>query len=511
MKYQKMLMICAIVGLCMTFQTQPVCAQNLEDQTLFEAQAQEFEMEETASAQVLEEAPQTEDDKSGQGQEIEVSTEDGASPVDTTTDGQDTQPGENSAEEAAQEGNQPGEELPEESNQEEGNQDENSQDDEQEEPVEEFLEAEKVTGLHMTCLTDKKVLLEWNESEHAFYYKIYRRQGKGAYKKLTETAGLSYTDPSVAYGKTYDYKIIPVNEAKKAGKATTIHLSHTQAVNIKTQKYTYSQMETDMRELAKQYSNYCELTAIGKSAEGRTIYDFAIGNPDAKESLLVVSTLHAREYICSAVLMREIEYYLRNYNHSLSGMTPAKVLKSMQIHYVVMANPDGVTISQTKSARWKANGRGVDLNRNFPATKFIVKGRRGSEGYSGLKALSEPESQAVASLTKNLKKKQNLLGVVNYHAMGQIVFGDCADAKIKKDTQLMYNIARQLTGYSDAGSYSAPKAVADGSYREYVMYLLGVPSITLEVGCTSAPCSYWEYESAFQKNKMVVLKIANAL
>lgn len=511
MKYQKMLMICAIAGLCMAFQTQPVCAQNLEDQTLFETQVQEYGMEETAFAQVLEEAPQTEDDKSGQGQEIEVSTEDGASSVDTATDGQDAPPGESSEGEAAQEGNQPEEEQPEESVQEEGDQSESQDNGEQGEPVEETPEAEKVTGLHTTCLTDKKVLLEWNESEHAFYYKIYRRQGKGAYKKLTETAALSYTDPSAAYGKTYDYKIIPVNEVEKEGKAATIHLSHTQAVNIKTQKYTYNQMETDMQELAKQYSNYCELTAIGKSVEGRTIYDFSIGNPNAKESLLVVSTLHAREYICSAVLMREIEYYLRNYNHSISGMTPAKVLKNMQIHYVVMANPDGVTISQTKSARWKANSRGVDLNCNFPATKFIVKGRRGSEGYSGLKALSEPESQAVSSLTKNLKKKQTLLGVVNYHAMGQIVFGDCAAAKIKKDTQLMYRIARQLTGYSDAGGYSAPKSVADGSYREYVMYLLGVPSITLEVGCTSAPCSYWEYESAFQKNKLVVLKIANAL
>ena len=176
-----------------------------------------------------------------------------------------------------------------------------------------------------------------------------------------------------------------------------------------------------------------------------------------------------------------------------------------------MANPDGVTISQTKTPRWKANSHGVDLNRNFPADKFVVKGKRGAEGYSGLKALSEPESAAIAKLTKNLKKNQNLLGVVNYHAMGQIVFGDCADAKIKKNTQLMYSIARKLTGYADSGGYASPKSTADGSYREYVMYMLGIPSITLEVGSTYAPCSYWEYESAFQKNRLVVLKIADAL
>ena len=35
-------------------------------------------------------------------------------------------------------------------------------------------------------------------------------------------------------------------------------------------------------------------------------------SPDAEESLLIVSTLHAREYICSAVMMKEIQYYLEN-------------------------------------------------------------------------------------------------------------------------------------------------------------------------------------------------------
>lgn len=369
----------------------------------------------------------------------------------------------------------------------------------------------KVTGLRTTRQSDKKVLLAWDESEGAETYEVYRRTGSGSYKKLDEVKTERYVDKTIVYGKTYRYRIIPVNADGAAGAAAAITFSHTQAVNILTQKYTFRQMETDMKELAKAYSDYCELTSIGISVEGRTIYDFAIGNPNAGRSLLVVSTLHAREYICSAVLMREIEYYLRNYNKTISGTKPADVLNDMQIHYIVMANPDGVTISQTSYARWKANSRGVDLNRNFPAKKFVVGGKKGSEGYSGKKALSEPESKAVAALTKDLKKKQNLVGVVNYHAMGQIVFGDCSISKIKKATTTMYQIARALTGYRDAGGYSSGKASSGGQYREYVMDILGLPSITLEIGATSAPCSYWEYESAFQKNKLVVLKIAEAL
>ncbi len=105
-----------------------------------------------------------------------------------------------------------------------------------------------------------------------------------------------------------------------------VTFSNTKAVQIRSQKYTYSQMKKDMQELEQKYSNYCEMTKIGTSVQGRAIYDFAIGNPDAEESLLVVSTLHAREYICSAVLMKELEYYLENYNGTIGGVKPANTL-----------------------------------------------------------------------------------------------------------------------------------------------------------------------------------------
>lgn len=366
-----------------------------------------------------------------------------------------------------------------------------------------------VSGLCTTCQSDTKVLIEWDKSEGADKYKIYRKQAGSEYKLIKTTRNNYYTDTKIQYGKKYCYKIIPLNEDRKAGKSATISLNNRQAVNITSQKYNYAQMKTDMKELKAQYNNYCEMEEIGKTVEGRSIYDFSVGNPKAKKSLLVVSTLHGREYICSAVLMKEIQYYLRNYNHSIDGLIPANVFKNMQIHYVVMANPDGVTISQTKFSRWKANGRGVDLNRNFPAKIFKVGGKRGAEGYSGSKPLTEPESKTVVNLTQKLKKHQNLCGVVNYHAMGNIIYGDCSSSKLSKDTKTMYRIAQAQTGYKKA--VDSGIQVPGGQYREYVMYMLHIPSITLEIGKTSAPCAYWQYESEFQKNKKIVLKIARAL
>lgn len=73
----------------------------------------------------------------------------------------------------------------------------------------------------------------------------------------------------------------------------------------------------------------------------------------------------------------------------------------------------------------------------------------------------------------------------------------------------MYQIAQKLTGYKQA--VDSGIQTPGGQYREYVMYMLNLPSITLEIGSSAAPCPYWQYESSFQKNKLVVLKIANAL
>ena len=367
----------------------------------------------------------------------------------------------------------------------------------------------KVNNLHTTSQSQKNVLVEWDESEYAVSYKVYRKTGSGSYKQLTTTEENFYEDPTIVYGKNYRYKIVPVNKEDVEGEAASTAFSNKQAVNISKKKYTYKQMKQDLQELKNKYSNYCEMRVIGTSVKGRNLYDFAIGNPEAEYSLLVVSTLHAREYICSAIMMKEIEYYLQNYNKFIGGISPAKVLEDMQIHYVVMANPDGVTISQTKHPRWKSNARGVDLNRNFPAKKFEVGGKKGAEGYSGKKALSEPESKAVAELTKQLKKNQYLCGVVNYHAMGRIIYGSCTKKSLAKDTKKMYQIAQKETGYRRA--YESSRKSPGGQYREYVMYEQNIPSITIEVGSRIAPCPYWEYESEFKKNKMVVLKIAKAL
>lgn len=467
--------VCGMIALGMILQTQPVYAT---EKTIVNVKSETFLNEQLVSSQEKNESSQTQT-----GNETEE--QNGVNNTDESDSG--SQQHDASDQEAQEQPEEPdaGEE-------------------------DQMVKPSALKGLHTTAQSKTKVCLEWNASKNATSYKLYRRQGSSEYKNIATTEETIYTDKEIKDNKLYHYKVVPQNQKNEEGTAGTIAFSNKIIVKFSSKRYTYGQMQSQMKALESKYSDYCELSVIGKTVQGRSIYDLAIGDPDADSSILVVGTLHAREYICAAVLMKEIEYYLSNYNHMVGGMKPANTLKHTQIHYIVMANPDGVTLSQNSYARWKSNARGVDLNRNFPTHKFVVGGKKGAEGYSGKKALSEPESRAVATLTQQLKKKQNLLGVVNYHAMGRIIYGSCSSKKLYKDTKTMYDIAQRDTGYARAYE-SSGKSASGGQYREYVMYMLGIPSITIEVGRSIAPCGYAEYETEFQKNKYVVLKIAKAI
>lgn len=58
---------------------------------------------------------------------------------------------------------------------------------------------------------------------------------------------------------------------------------------------------------------------------------------------------------------------------------------------------------------------------------------------------------------------------------------------------------------------AAAESPGEDSTGEYVMDLLNKPSITIEIGSSVAPCPHWQYEIEFQKNRYVVVRIANAL
>lgn len=371
----------------------------------------------------------------------------------------------------------------------------------------EVLIPSKVTKLKTTAYSKTKVKLYWEAAKGADSYEVYEKK-EGEKYKLVKTVKKTDTRLDVKNKKSYQFKVVPVFTSTLgtiSGIAGETSYKNKEFVSMNHQKYTYTEMCGDIQSLCKKYSEYVSYETIGYSEKGRKIYDVILGNKKADKTILVVSTLHAREYIATVVCMKQLEYYLLNYNKKVNGTKLSDVFAKCNVHYVMMANPDGVTISQKKRALWKGNANGVNLNRNFPCA-FKKDGSRKDGSYSGKKAASERETQAVIRLTKKLKKTQTF-AVVNYHAMGQIVFGSYGrkNKSLRADIKNMYNIARRTTGYSSSAGYGGS---SNGNYREYLIYKLKVPSVTIEVGSISCPVPKYQYASAFKRNKLLVLREA---
>ena len=306
-------------------------------------------------------------------------------------------------------------------------------------PVIEEPEIPAKSKISFTRLGSKKVKISWSRSASAEKYILYKKTNNNGYKIVAKTTKLKFTDKKVVAGKrykyyvksqrTYDGKTYASNSNAKSFRIANF-------VNTKHQKYSYSEMCGDIKSFKNTYSDYVSVKVVGKSNDKRNIYDVVIGNKKAKKTLLVIGNIHAREYMTAQLCMAQIESYLKNYNGSVKGVKVKNVLNKMAVHYIPMANPDGTTISQfgiskirdrklrkalykmsgaSHTATWKANARGVDLNRNSNSHfKANHGGKRGSEGFSGPSAASEPETKAIAGLLKQLKNNKTLKGVVNY-------------------------------------------------------------------------------------------------
>ena len=90
-------------------------------------------------------------------------------------------------------------------------------------------------------------------------------------------------------------------------------------VNTRHMKYTYTEMVEDINELQMLYPDYVHVNVVGVTADNRDIYDVIIGNPDAQKCVMFQASCHAREYMCSQLVMRQMEYYLDNYESTYDG------------------------------------------------------------------------------------------------------------------------------------------------------------------------------------------------
>lgn len=289
-----------------------------------------------------------------------------------------------------------------------------------------------------------------------------------------------------------------------------------------TNVYAYEQMLQDLADLEDRYSQ-ARVEVIGTSELGRDIPVLCIGDEDAKYHVLVQGAIHGREHLTAWLIMAMADYWL---DHGLLGYG------NVCYHLIPMSNPDGVVTSQTgaltqaqreiyESDRalgytelgmaeyaeyWKANGLGVDINRNFPSGWDQIDDRTApsAQRYRGEKPFSAAEARAL----KDYTLQYDFDVTISYHATGSVIYYEYGEKEtVNSQSESLAEAARQVTGYSLAGGSSVDGA----GYKDWAIEELEIPSLTIEVGCQEAALAEREIYSIFARNYRILPAIARWL
>lgn len=218
-----------------------------------------------------------------------------------------------------------------------------------------------------------------------------------------------------------------------------------------TVKYTYDMICEDLDHFLNTYPEMVFEEKVGNSEFGLPLRTVRIGRSEPKANcFFLVGNIHAREDFSSKLVMKFMNVYLLSAKGQ-SSLYPdaAKYLDSIDIYVMPVANPDGLMIAQEDMARiqdsfalyrdsikliesygvWKANGKGIDLNRTFDDGNFAVKKGQyfqsvpASEGYKGKFPAEPVETQHIQRF---IAAKKPLI-TASFHTKGNILYW--ADAK----------------------------------------------------------------------------------
>ena len=302
------------------------------------------------------------------------------------------------------------------------------------------------------------------------------------------------------------------------------------------EKYTYENFLSDLHQLERMYGDQIRCIKLCDTHDGRGVYDIILGDPGGKNQILIFASMHAREYITTQVVMRQLCDALRVRTggdaSAYRGVSRKSLLESVTVHFVPLNNPDGVAISQfglggvhreqlrkavasmagNDYEQWKANAVGVDLNRNFDAgwQEFGGSPIPASERYKGAYPGSEPEAAALIDLTKRYPIRR----AISYHTCGALIYwyykqkGD-----VLAESRRFASLVEEETGYPLDDDYTSVDAAG---FKDWAVYRMGIPSVTIEVGAEHGrsivnPVPIGRFTDIWARNKNVVYAAAYSL
>ena len=287
-------------------------------------------------------------------------------------------------------------------------------------------------------------------------------------------------------------------------------------------------MQNDLGILARIFPEIIQIDSLGKTEDQRELYHFYIGSANAPKKILIFGGIHGREYMTSQLIMEQTTEFLMKLCRT-QDKEYAKILEGKAIHVVPMVNPDGVTISQRGAMgiknpdlknlveeialreggrhpqgsyfhRWKANAKGVDLNRNFDAlweTCEDAVQEPSRENYKGPKPESEIESRALAELTR----REEFQRTISYHSSGAVIYWDFyQQGQLRVQTWEFAKRIGEITGYVPQEN---TREQSSGGYKDWALLKMEIPSLTIEIGRQESPLPASCFEEIFIENRGV--------
>jgi len=201
-------------------------------------------------------------------------------------------------------------------------------------------------------------------------------------------------------------------------------------------------------------------SVIGYSVKGRPIIAYTFGTGGT--NILFTGGMHGSEPSGTSTMQAWVTY-LQSNGYKIPG--------DRKIVVVPNTNPDGI------AAGSRNNANNVNIDRNFPASNWrpdidTASGTLPTGG--GTSPASEPETKALASLTRQLRPRLE----VSFHAQGRLVganqLGD--SVAIGKMYANMVGYGTMIGNAEEVMGYSIT-----GEYEDWMGQELGTPAILIEL------------------------------
>lgn len=289
--------------------------------------------------------------------------------------------------------------------------------------------------------------------------------------------------------------------------------------------YTYEIMEQNIRGLKSRYP-FIEVGIAGKSVLGKNIYYIKLGTGNNK--VFYNATHHSLEWLNTPVLMKFIENFSNAYseNNFIRGYDIKNIWGKSSIYIIPMVNPDGVDLvlegikpsnpyyndlieqndtGEPLSEVWNANIKGVDLNRNYPASWEMGKMQEitlgiygpGPTRYGGEFPLSEPETQALYNFTR----KHNFNLVLAYHSQGRTIYWQYLNLATEDDFKKA-EIFSRASGYSVSDE---PYLSSFAGYKDWFIKEFRKSGYTIETGMGNNPLPISQIPIIYENNEEILL------